>query len=144
MAAAEVVCEWSDSFRLTNWALYLVLQTFWIDPGSDKPHPAPDVETRRLISLLRAVKRGAVIHQRVLLPILLRVYGIFSISSVTAANRPVALCLVSFMHHCLVTIRQMHFKGPATKTEAACEVRELLVRNQLRKRRKHWLINSLR
>lgn len=90
------------------------------------------METWQLISLLKAVKLREVIHQRILLPILLRVYGIFSISMVTAVNRPVALCLVSSMHHCLITIRQMHFKDPDAKTEAACEVGEWLLRDQLR------------
>ncbi len=78
------------------------------------------METQRLISLSRAAERRAVIHQRVLLPILLRVYGIFSISAVAAVNRSVAVCPVSFMHHCLVTIRQIHFTDPDTLTEADC------------------------
>lgn len=41
VTGAEMVCEWSDKFRLTNWALYLVPQTFWIYPGSDKPQSEP-------------------------------------------------------------------------------------------------------
>lgn len=40
VTTAEVVCECSDSFRLTNWALYLAPQTFWIARCSDKPRSA--------------------------------------------------------------------------------------------------------
>lgn len=69
----------------------------------------------QLIGSLRAVKRRAVIHQRVSLPILLTVYRIFSMSTVTAVNRPVALCLVSFMHHCLVTINKCTLKARTLK-----------------------------
>lgn len=124
------------SFRLTNRALYLVPQMFWTDPRSDKPPLCPDVETRGLIGLLRAVKCRAVIHQRLLLRILLRIYGIFSIIWVSAVNGAAALSLVSFMHQRLVKITQIHFKEPDAETGT-----ELLVRDQLTKQL--ILMNSL-
>lgn len=104
-----------------------------LTPAPLSPPVRSGVEARRLIRLSTAVRLRAVIHQRVLLPILLYVYGIFSISTVAAVNRPVALCHVSFMLHCLVTIRQMHLKAPDTKAETDCEVREPLVWDRLRK-----------